>query len=472
LQGLFGSPPASSTATMELGLRIRDYQVLEQIGAGGMGTVYLARHTRLDKTVALKIMKGDRERNPQAIARFEREMWAVGKLEHPHIVRALDAGDEAGTHFLVMEFLEGCDLGRLLKATGPMDVPLACELIRQAALGLQHAHDHRLVHRDVKPSNLLFSASGQVKVLDLGLAQLQTKVGEAHDFARLGHAALGDTPELTREGQFVGTWRYMAPEQFMPGRQVDSRADIYSLGVTLYSFLVGELPLSPGQTASCLPPIALLRPDVPPDVQMLLSRMLAYLPEERVQTMSQVARELQAYSRQGSAYIRALGESGTLLNPETSNALDGTQPWSSTVVEIIKPPPPEPRSQKGSAADQASDASGLNKWVLLVSACAALAVFAMGLRILSHTMAKAWETRQAEDRATELKGIVAQSLERGDLISAEASLNELVTLFTEFVHLFDGQTLKDFRRPFDCENVRPRAASPLRRHTTANNGTR
>jgi serine/threonine protein kinase len=445
LQGMFGSPQANSTATMELGPRIRDYQVLEQIGAGGMGTVYLARHTRLDKTVALKIMKGDRERDSQAIARFEREMWAVGKLEHPHIVRALDAGEEAGTHFLVMEFLEGCDLGRLLKAKGPMEVPLACELIRQAALGLQHAHDHNLVHRDVKPSNLLFSASGQVKVLDLGLAQLQTKVGEAPDFTRLGHTAFSGTAELTRDGQFVGTWRYMAPEQFMPGRQVDSRADIYSLGVTLYSFLVGELPLAPGQTASCLPPIASLRPDVPPDVRMLLDRMLAYLPEERIQTMSQVARELQTYSRQGSAYIRALGENWTLLNTETSSALDGTQPWSSTVVEIIQPPLPEPRSQKGSAGDKPVGALGLNQVALLVSACAVLAVVALVL-LISNSVAKTWERDQAAARIAELAEIATRALERGDQASAEASLQELISLSREFVNLLDAQTLSGYQK--------------------------
>lgn len=467
LQGLIGPPRANLTATTEVGLRIRDYQILEKIGAGGMGTVYLARHTRLDKTVALKIMKGDRERDSQAIARFEREMWAVGKLEHPHIVRALDAGDQAGTHFLVMEFLEGCDLGRLLKAKGRMEVPLACELIRQAALGLQHAHDNSLVHRDVKPSNLLFSASGQVKVLDLGLAQLQAKVNDPLELTQGGHATLGGTPELTRAGQFVGTWRYMAPEQFMPSRPVDSRADIYSLGVTLYNFLVGELPLGPGQTASYLPPIATLRPDVPPDVQALLGRMLAFHPEERVQTMSQVASELQTYSQQGSASIRALGESWRLPNPGVSNALDGTQPWSSTAndLEIIQPPVPEP--QQGSTGALRDGASGLSQLASSTGVFAVLAVVVLGLLILSNSVAKTWERKQAAARIAELEGITARALERGDLTSAEASVQELVAISSKFANLVDAQLVNGFQETIRARN---RAAERRRAYQVALGG--
>lgn len=318
--------PVESGTVASVGLKIRDYRILEEIGAGGMGTVYLALHTRLEKTVALKILKADRKRNPQSIARFEREMKAVGKLEHPHIVRALDAGDEAGVHFLVMEYIAGCDLGRLLQVKGRLEVPLACELIRQAALGLQHAHDHNLVHRDVKPSNLILSRSGQVKILDLGLAQLEVNADHSG--------------ELTWEGQLVGTWLYMAPEQFLPGRQVDSRSDIFSLGVTFYSFLVGELPLNRGQAATQLPAIGTQRPDLPPDVQTLLTKMLAPNQDQRIQAMAEVAWVLQAYATQGSVNIFANIAGRVSAANGVSPALVDTQAGPSTANEPEVVPPP------------------------------------------------------------------------------------------------------------------------------------
>lgn len=317
---------AQSGEVASVGLKIRDYRILEKIGAGGMGTVYLALHMWLEKKVALKILKTDRVRNPQAIARFDREMKAVGKLEHPHIVRAFDAGDEAGTHFLVMEYIAGCDLGRLLQTKGRLEVPLACELIRQAALGLQHAHDHNMVHRDVKPSNLILSAAGVVKVLDLGLAQLPVDAGPADD--------------LTHEGQFVGTWLYMAPEQFLPGRKVDSRSDIFSLGVTFYSFLVGKLPLSLGQAAIHLPAIGTQRADVPPDVQTLLTKMLAPHQDQRIQTMTEVAEVLQVYAAQGSVNILKTWVSRNLADNAVSPVQADTQIGPSTTDEPEVVPPP------------------------------------------------------------------------------------------------------------------------------------
>src|SRR5262249_36648202 len=148
------------------------YQLLEKIGQGGMGTVYRALHPRLKKGVAVKVLSPSRTGDARAVARFQREMEAVGQLEDPHIVRATDAGEADGVHFLVMELIDGTDLSHLVRRRGPLDVADACELIRQAALGLQHAHEHGLVHRDVKPSNLLLSVRGELKVLDLGLALL------------------------------------------------------------------------------------------------------------------------------------------------------------------------------------------------------------------------------------------------------------------------------------------------------------
>src|SRR5205085_11414758 len=184
------------------------------------GTVYKAEHTRLRRLVAIKLLSADRTQSPSAVARFDREMHAIGGLDHPNIVRALDAGEHEGKHFLVMEFVAGDDVSALLARLGPVPVADACEIVRQAALGLQHAHQAGLVHRDIKPGNLMLTPDGVVKVLDLGLALLSQP-------AETGR-------ELTGSGQVMGTLDYMAPEQGDDMHGVDIRADVYSLGATLY----------------------------------------------------------------------------------------------------------------------------------------------------------------------------------------------------------------------------------------------
>lgn len=208
--------------------RVRDYELIEQLGAGGMGTVYRAVHTRLERIVALKLLPARRLRDDVAVARFEREMKAIGRLDHPAIVRATDAGDVDGTHFLAMDFVEGIDLSKLVRLIGPIDVASACELIRQAALGLQYAHEQQLIHRDVKPSNLMLTRDGEVRILDLGLA--------------LFGAASEAVDDLTTVGQLMGTIDYMAPEQGDNSHDVDARADVYSLGATLFKLLTGTAP--------------------------------------------------------------------------------------------------------------------------------------------------------------------------------------------------------------------------------------
>lgn len=257
---------------------IRNYRLIEKLGEGGMGTVYRAVHVRLEKTVALKIMKADRSGNPQAVSRFEREMKAIGRLEHPHIVRALDAGEEQGVYFLVMEYVAGIDLDQFVRSQGPLPVAETCEIVRQAALGLAHAHEHNLVHRDVKPSNLMLSPEGQVKVLDLGLAQFQL----------LSTGGL----ELTLDGQMIGTLLYMSPEQRAGGKNVDHRSDVFSLGVTLYCLLAGGLPLERGQDAAMLPEIGQVRSDIPSELAALLPQLLAASPEDRLGSMAQLAERL------------------------------------------------------------------------------------------------------------------------------------------------------------------------------------
>ena len=176
-----------------------DYELLKKLGQGGMGTVYQAQHVRLKRVVALKVLPANRLGNPAAITRFEREVEAVGRLDHPHIVRALDAREVDGIRFLVMEHVDGLDLAEVVARCGPLSVADACEAARQAALGLECSEEHGLVHRDIKPSNLMLSAEGHIKILDLGLAQFQ-------EVAALESGVTGI-------GQVMGTPDYMSPEQ-------------------------------------------------------------------------------------------------------------------------------------------------------------------------------------------------------------------------------------------------------------------
>ncbi len=273
--------------------QLGNYQLLEELGHGGMGTVYKALHLLLMKVVALKVLPIDRMSNVEAVARFRREMKAVGRLNHPNIVQALDAGEVNGTHFLVMEFLEGAVLSRLIARRDPLPVPDACESVRQAALGLQHAHEHGLVHRDIKPSNLILTPAGQIKVLDLGLARLCDEASNSE--------------ELTGLSRAVGTADYMAPEQAFGTGLIDIRADVYSLGCTLYHLLAGRTPFSGlgherainklmAHAHRPVPPIRGSRPEVSHELVQVLDRLLAKDPTERFATPAEVVAALQPFT--------------------------------------------------------------------------------------------------------------------------------------------------------------------------------
>ena len=264
-----------------------EYQVLEELGHGGMGRVYRALHTKLDRVVAVKVLDRGRLDDPQAIARFEREMRAVGRLVHRNIVQAHDAREIEGTPVLIMEFVDGLDVAEIVRRLGPLPVAEACELVRQTALALQCAHEGGLVHRDVKPSNVMLARSGEVKLLDLGLARFHAEASGG-----TGVPPVFVSEEMTGTGQAMGTADYMAPEQTADSRGVDIRADIYSLGATLYKLLSGKAPFSgpdfqgarEKMAAHCrepVPPIRQLRPEVPAGLAAVLDRMLAKDPEAR-----------------------------------------------------------------------------------------------------------------------------------------------------------------------------------------------
>ncbi|HYT90462.1 MAG TPA: protein kinase, partial [Gemmataceae bacterium] len=274
-------------------LVLGSYVLLERMGEGGMGTVYKARHRPMDRIVAVKIIKSERLAQRDALRRFQREVRALAQLSHPNIVTAYDADRAGERSFLVMEHVEGLDLHRLVRESGPLTPVQACEYVRQAALGLQHASERGLVHRDVKPSNLLLDREQSIiKLLDLGLAR------------REGVASATVPGELTGVGMMLGTPDFMAPEQAVDPRQADIRADIYSLGCTLYFLLAGRPPFPDGTLTQKLlwhqhaepEPIGSLRPDVPAGLSAVLRKMLAKRPEERYQAPAEVAAALAPFA--------------------------------------------------------------------------------------------------------------------------------------------------------------------------------
>ncbi len=268
-------------------LVLGQYVILSLLGQGGMGKVFKARHRLMKRIVALKVINPALLQDARAIQRFHREIQAVASLSHPNIVAAFDADYVGTTHFLVMEYVEGIDLNRLVKQVGPLPPGVACEFVRQAALGLQHAHTQGMVHRDIKPHNLLVTRGPApalapvVKILDLGLARL--------------HA--GDIDGMTNTGAVMGTPDFIAPEQASDSHTVDIRADLYSLGCTLYLLLTGEPPF-PGGTALdkvfkhkyvAPRPVEVRRPEVPAGIAAVVARLLAKRPEDRYQTPAEVA---------------------------------------------------------------------------------------------------------------------------------------------------------------------------------------
>jgi serine/threonine-protein kinase len=252
-----------------------------------MGAVYLAEHQVMERPVALKVIRPDLTARPELVERFRREARAVAQLAHPNIVAAYDAEQAGDCHFLVMEYVEGTDLARWLKGHSPLPTANACGYIRQAALGLQHAHERHLVHRDLKPRNLMRLPSGQVKILDFGLALLARSAGDAE----------------TEAGVIVGTPDYMAPEQANDAHAADIRADIYSLGCTLYELLSGRPPFPGGglldklrrQAAEEPTPLAQLRPDLPAALVGVVAQMMAKDPARRYQTPAEVASALEPW---------------------------------------------------------------------------------------------------------------------------------------------------------------------------------
>ena len=267
------------------------YKLLDRIGAGGMASVYLCEHRIMRRRVAIKILPPSMAKNPSSLERFHREARASAALDHPNIVRAHDVDNDGNMHFLVVEYIDGVNLSDLVRNNAPLAIDRACHYIAQTCAGLQSAHVVGLVHRDIKPANLLLDRYGTVKILDLGLALF-----------------FHDDDELTKEhdnNAVLGTADYLAPEQGIDSHGVDIRADIYSLGATLYFLLTGQPPFAGGTIAQKLvwhhmravKPASELRPEVPPELDAVIEKMMAKDRDLRYQTPREVFEALQPWTR-------------------------------------------------------------------------------------------------------------------------------------------------------------------------------
>lgn len=308
-------------------LILGNYTILDKIGAGGMGQVFKAEHRRMKRTVAIKMLPRNLTKDALSIARFQREVEVAAKLSHPNIVAAHDADEARGVHFLVMEYVAGSDLSALVKKHGPLSVAKAVNYVLQAARGLDFAHKKGVIHRDVKPGNLLLDAEGTVKILDMGLARLSSD----------GNAATQS--ELTGAGAVLGTVDYMAPEQAVDTRHADARADIYSLGCTLYYLLSGKSAYE-GETlmakllAHRETPIPSLGDNVPKPVQAVFRKMAAKRVEDRYQAMSEVVTALEAYSSAQQTLLSIQPSAGT---GSSSNVLTFLRNAALNTIHKAKP---------------------------------------------------------------------------------------------------------------------------------------
>jgi len=279
-------------------LFLGNYEILDRIGAGGMGTVFKARHRVMKRVVAIKLLPRKAVADRQAVKRFRREVRTAAKLTHANIVAALDADEVRGTHFLVMEYVDGSDLDQYVKANGPLSIRDAIDCLVQAARGLEHAHETGIIHRDVKPSNLLIDTAGTVKVLDMGLARATNPEVQEDSLAQ---------SSITSTGAVMGTVDFMAPEQAVDSKVVDHRADVYSLGCTLFFLLTGRKPFRGSSPMHKLmahqqqPPPSLrdqahgLRPVglVPQRLEAVYQKMVAKEPADRYASMTALIDALQ-----------------------------------------------------------------------------------------------------------------------------------------------------------------------------------
>jgi serine/threonine protein kinase len=327
------------------GLILGPYQILAPVGRGGAGTVYLARDYRTGELIALKILPRDSAEKRQR-ARFRREMQLSRRVDHPHVASTYSAGKIDGIYYIAMEFIPGKSLYRLVQAQGPLEVSRAARLMGEVAAGLEHAHSQGLIHRDLKPSNIMVTPHDHAKVLDLGMAMIE---GEE----------VADVRVVGGKGYILGTMDYIAPEQTADAAAVDRRADIYSLGCTLYYAITGRPPFPGGTSREKIQrqrteePESLLdlKPTIPVGFVLLVRKMMAKDPDDRPATAAEVVRQLRPWA--GDAVLPLDRKE----DPEYSTAIFKIQAEEPSadiaVLELAPSPGQEDAAQEGPANGEA-----------------------------------------------------------------------------------------------------------------------
>jgi serine/threonine-protein kinase len=387
-------------------LVLGNYLILEQLGEGGMGQVFKAKHRAMNRIVAVKVIRKERLDSNDSIKRFRREIEAAAKLSHPNVVVAHDAGQVGDVHFFAMEYVEGTDLGKLIKGGGRLPVHSACDYIRQAALGLQHACERGMVHRDIKPSNLLLTTDGVhtasestatitmsgnavVKILDMGLARL-SQLPEAETA----------TAGLTQEGAIMGTPDYISPEQADETHSVDIRSDLYSLGCTFYHLLTGQVPFPGGKTLDKLfrhrfeepQPLEQFRSDVPPEVAAVVRKLMAKNPRDRFQTPAELAMVLKRYVRQEPMLLEVPAAGAATTFAVTPGALsDSDSPFSFPVDPLSAS---TSRVTKRSSTNLPTAATKPNKtlWIGVIGGAVTLALALTIILVIVFSGSKSTKT--------------------------------------------------------------------------------
>jgi serine/threonine protein kinase len=357
-------------------LILGSYVLLEPIGEGGMGRVFRARNWKLNRVVAVKVIREEQARQPSVVARFQREIRALGRVNHPNIVQAVDADFRPGRTYYAMEYVAGADLGQYVRRHGPLPVAEACDYVMQTADALQHACELGLTHRDIKPGNLLLADAGRVvKVLDLGLTRLEIGADDSA-FA-----------ELTRVGAVIGTPDFMAPEQVVDSRSADVRSDLYSLGCTFYYLLAGREPFAHVEAvvdklyAQCEeepPAVEALRPDLPPAVVRIVRQLMAKRRRDRFQSPAELFEALRPFAEgvvlpSGDTVLEA--QAVTLTDvpalPYAEEA-PATQVLAADELGLVVSPPDEDVDEPDVV--EASPGSGLQTRILIAVLLATLAL--------------------------------------------------------------------------------------------------
>ena len=323
------------------GFTIGKYKLLERVGVGGMGQVFLCEHMYMKRRVAIKVLPPAKAEQPAALGRFYREARAAGSLEHPNIVRTHDIDQDGNLHFIVMEYVDGSNLLDMVKKFGPMDIRRACHYVRQIAVGLDFAFRSGIIHRDIKPGNVLIDRRGVAKILDMGLARF--------------YKDQTDMLTVKYDDKIVlGTADYVAPEQVANSHTADVRADIYAMGASFYFLLAGHPAFPSGSVSQKLlwhrtkdpTPIRQIRPEVPEGLAVVLAKMLAKDPNARYQTPLEVAVELDRWAT--GTIPEPLIDEMPKLSPAAIEDIvldDAKPPTESTLLKRATPSAGPPLSQ-------------------------------------------------------------------------------------------------------------------------------